>query len=224
MSLVVTRGLTWPRAKVDAIGVQPRLFSGERVSQVLIVLLFSAMAVRIGRDVALTHHVTGLLLLASEGLVVVFTMIRRPAGIVDRTINGRILTIFATFAPQFVRPGSMHPLAPDSFTVLLSASGLILVVLAKLSLGRSFGLVPANRGVVSTGLYRFLRHPIYMGYLLTHVGFAIANPTGWNFFILVSADVTLLLRAIREERTLAVDPEYFAYMQRVRWRLVPGLF
>jgi protein-S-isoprenylcysteine O-methyltransferase Ste14 len=91
-------------------------------------------------------------------------------------------------------------------------------------LGRSFGLTPANRGVVSTGVYRFMRHPIYMGYLLTHVGFAIANPIGWNFFILIAADVTLMLRAIREEQTLALDPAYFGYMQRVRWRIAPGLF
>lgn len=224
MNVALPRVVSWTRANVDAVGVKPRLFSGERVSKVLIVVLFSAMVARIGHDVALTHHVTGVLLLASESLVVVFTMIRRPASTVDRTLNARILTIFSTFAPQLVQAASMHPLAPDSFTVVLSASGLILVVLAKASLGRSFGLTPANRGVVSTGLYRFLRHPIYLGYLLTHVGFAIANPVGWNFFILAAADMTLLLRAMREERTLALDPAYAAYMHRVRWRILPRVF
>jgi protein-S-isoprenylcysteine O-methyltransferase Ste14 len=224
MSFAVTRGLTWPRGKAESVGVRSHAFTGERVSKILIVVLFSAMAMRIARDVAITHHTTGLLLLVSEALVVVFTMIRRPAGIVDRSLNARILTMFSTFAPQLVRPASLHPLTPDSFTLLLSGIGLILVVLGKVSLGRSFGLTPANRGVVSTGVYRFMRHPIYMGYLLTHVGFAIANPIGWNFFILIAADVTLMLRAIREEQTLALDPAYFGYMQRVRWRIAPGLF
>jgi len=224
MSLAVTRGLTWPRLKGDALQARPHVFTGERISKVIIVTLFSAMAVRIARDAAMTRHVTGLLLLVSEALVVVFTMIRRPAGVVDRTLNARILTMFSTFAPQLVRPASLHPLAPDSFTVMLSGAGLILVMLAKLSLGRSFGLIPANRGVVSTGLYRFVRHPIYMGYLLTHVGFVIANPVGWNFFILAAADVTLLLRAVREEQTLVSDAAYCDYMGRVRWRLVPGVF
>jgi len=224
MSFAVTRGLTWPRGRAASVGVRAQAFTGERVSKVLIVVLFSAMAMRIARDVAITHHTTGLLLLASEALVVVFTMLRRPAGTVDRSLNARILTIFSTFAPQLVRPASLHPLTPESFTLLLSGIGLILVVLGKVSLGRSFGLAPANRGVVSTGVYRFVRHPIYMGYLLTHVGFAIANPIGWNFFILIAADATLMLRAIREEHTLALDPEYFGYMQRVRWRIAPGLF
>ena len=224
MSFAVTRGLTWPRGRAASAGARSPVFTGERVSKVLIVVLFSAMAMRIARDVAITHHTTGLLLLVSEALVVVFTMIRRPAGTVDRSLNARILTMFSTFAPQLVRPASLHPLTPESFTLLLSGIGLILVVLGKVSLGRSFGLTPANRGVVSTGVYRFVRHPIYMGYLLTHVGFAIANPIGWNFFILIAADVTLILRAIREEQTLALDPAYFGYMQRVRWRIAPGVF
>lgn len=224
MNLALTRGFTWPRAKHDAVRTAPRLVWGERISKVVIVVLFTAMAARIARDVAVTHRTTGLLLLMSEALVVVFTMIRRPAGCVDRSLNARILTMFATFAPELVRPASLHPLVAEPFTLVLSGIGLIIVVLGKASLGRSFGLAPANRGVVSTGVYRFARHPIYLGYLLTHVGFALANPLGWNFFILASADLTLLLRAVREERTLSLDPAYRTYMQRVRWRIVPGLF
>ena len=45
-----------------------------------------------------------------------------------------------------------------------------MVVVGKISLGRSFGLIPANRGIVSTGLYRLARDSIYLGYLITHVG------------------------------------------------------
>ena len=94
----------------------------------------------------------------------------------------------------------------------------------KVSLGRSFGLMPANRGIVSSGLYRLVRHPIYMGYLVTHVGFVLANPTLWNVLTLVAADLGLLLRAVCEERTLARDAAYRTYQQQVRWRVVPGVF
>jgi protein-S-isoprenylcysteine O-methyltransferase Ste14 len=97
-------------------------------------------------------------------------------------------------------------------------------VLGKLSLGRSFGLTPANRGIVSSGIYRVVRHPIYLGYLITHLGFVAANPTHWNLAVLALADVALMLRAICEEQTLAQDPEYRAYVDRVRWRVVPGIF
>jgi protein-S-isoprenylcysteine O-methyltransferase Ste14 len=46
--------------------------------------------------------------------------------------------------------------------------------------------MPANRGVVSSGLYRLVRHPIYMGYLITHAGFLLANPTVWNIGMLLA--------------------------------------
>ena len=114
--------------------------------------------------------------------------------------------------------------APESLTLAITAIGLMVVVAGKISLGRSFGLTPANRGVVCGGLYRFVRHPIYLGYLITHVGFVIANPADWNLVVLAIADVALMLRAKREELTLAADPAYSDYMQRVRWRIVPGLF
>ena len=52
----------------------------------------------------------------------------------------------------------------------------------------------------------------------------MANPADWNLLVLAAADVALMLRAICEERTLAADDAYRAYMTRVRWRIVPGLF
>jgi protein-S-isoprenylcysteine O-methyltransferase Ste14 len=106
----------------------------------------------------------------------------------------------------------------------VSAVGLVIVIAGKITLGRSFGLVPANRGVVSAGPYLFVRHPIYTGYLLTHIAFAVAYPTPWNIGILVVTDVTLIIRALCEERILAKDRLYQMYCQRVAWHLVPGIF
>ena len=197
---------------------------GELASKIVIVTLFSFMAMRIAEDAAATGHVTGILLLVSEALVVALTIVRRPAGLVDRTFKARLLTTVATFGPPLVRPDSIDGVASDSLTIAVSAIGLIVVVLGKLSLGRSFGLAPANRGVVSTGVYRFVRHPIYLGYLITHVGFLLANPAIWNIVVLAAADLALMLRARCEERTLSVDEAYRSYMGRVRWRVVPGVF
>ena len=99
------------------------------------------------------------------------------------------------------------------------------MIAGKLSLGRSFGLMPANRGIVSTGLYRLVRHPIYMGYLVTHVAFVAANPTPWNMLTAGERRTSALLaRAVCEERTLARDRAYREYQQVVRWRVMPGVF
>jgi protein-S-isoprenylcysteine O-methyltransferase Ste14 len=202
----------------------PRRDYGEFFAKVAILTLFSSMAMRLAQEAAKTGHITGILMLASEALVVAFTLVRRSAGAVDRSWKARTLTLFSTFGPPLVRPITVSALSSESLAVVISAIGLIIVVLGKLSLGRSFGLTPANRGIVSTGVYRFLRHPIYLGYVLTHMGFAIAFPADWNLVILIAADSALMMRAVCEEKTLALDPAYRAYMQRVRWRVLPGVF
>jgi len=209
----------------QAVETRTRTFDPVEFSARLAVgIIFTLFAIRIGTDAITTGRMTGLLLLASESLVVVLTIVRRSACIVDRTWMTRILTLLSMLGPPLVYPAHVMPLTPESITVTISAVGLLVVIAGKLSLGRSFGLLPANRGIVSTGCYRILRHPIYLGYLITHVAFVAANPTAWNATLLLVSDAALLRRAIYEERTLARDPEYRDYMQRVRWRVLPSVF
>jgi protein-S-isoprenylcysteine O-methyltransferase Ste14 len=196
----------------------------DSAARTIVIALFTVMAVRIGVDFIDTGRVTGLLLLASEALVVVLTVFRRMPALVDRTARARVLTAVSMLGPPLVRPSGVEGIAPEIATIAVSAAGLTLVIAGKLSLGRSFGLMPANRGIVSTGLYRLVRHPIYLGYLITHYAFVAANPTMWNVVLLVTSDLALMARAVCEERTLARDPEYRAYQQIVRWRVVPGVF
>jgi protein-S-isoprenylcysteine O-methyltransferase Ste14 len=214
----------------------PQQISGERTAasshrdladltgRMVIVALFSFFAVRIGADFLETGRLTGLLLLASEALVVVLTVLRRAAAIVDRSPRARVLTAVSLCCPFLVGPTILTPLAPDMLSVGVSICGLLVIVGGKLSLGRSFGLMPANRGIVSTGLYRLVRHPIYLGYLVTHVAYFVANPSAWNLLILVTADTALLARAVCEEKTLARDARYRDYQNLVRWRVLPGIF
>ncbi len=210
-----------------AAGYRPRLLGwdlGDALSRVVVGALFVLLALRIAGNSLQTGRVTGLLLLASEGLVVVLMIIRRPSHDVDRRWVSRLITTLSIVGPPLVRPLPTPAGHEDVVTAIVSAVGLGFVVLSKISLGRSFGLVPANRGIVSSGPYRLVRHPIYLGYLVTHVAFLVANPLGWNLCVLVAADLALLVRAVYEERTLEHDAAYRAYEGRVRWRIVPGLF
>ena len=103
-------------------------------------------------------------------------------------------------------------------TGVLSRLGLLLVIAGKLSLGRSFGLMPANRGIVSTGLYRLVRHPIYLGYLITHVAFVPRTPTPWNLLAAARRPRADGARGLRGAHAGA-RPKYRAYQQIVRWRV-----
>lgn len=186
-------------------------------------VLFVLLSLNLLADFMRTHRLTGLLLLVSESLVVVFTIARRRATFVDRSRAAALVAVVSMVGPPLLRAGDTPPLLPDAATALLSALGLSLGIAGKLVLGRSFGIVPANRGVVVRGPYLLVRHPIYAGYLLTHVGFVLAQPQIRNIAVVLISDVALGIRAIYEERTLLKDDRYREYCARVRYRLVPGL-
>src|SRR4029079_16072015 len=130
------------------------------------------MSVNLFGDFMRTGHITGLLLLASESMVIVLTIFRRRANLIDRSIVAGVATLLSMAGPPLVRSAEGHALAPDLVTALISGVGLLIVIAGKITLGRSFGIAPPNRGIVASGLYGFVRHPIYSGYLVTHVAFA----------------------------------------------------
>jgi len=195
------------------------------IGRVTIGALFSLLSMNLFADFMRTGHVTGLLLLVSESLVVVLTVLRRRAMTVDRSVAAAMMTTVSLVGPVLLRAtDGPTALASDQVTALVSAVGLVIVVLGKMALGRSFGVVPANRGVVVRGPYGLVRHPIYTGYLITHVAFLAAHPSSLNVAIVLCGDTALILRAMMEERVLSADAAYQQYCQRVGWHLIPGVF
>ena len=195
----------------------------EFASKVLVAGLFMALTWRFGSDFVETFRATDLLLLVGAALVVILTCLRRSARMVDRRFAVRIVTFQSLLLPLLVVPAQNTGLLTEAAAVPLTALGLAIVVGGKISLGRSFGTLPANRGVMQGGLYRIVRHPIYLGYIVTHIPLLAAHPSIWNLAVLIAGDAALVVRALYEEETLGRDPQYVRYCQSVKWRLVPGI-
>jgi len=101
---------------------------------------------------------------------------------------------------------------------LLQAVALAVMVVAALSLGPSFGIAPADRGLRTQGLYRWVRHPLYAGETLFYVGYLLSHLSWSNVIGLVIA-VSLFVIRIRWEESIIEG--YRNYARQVRWRLVP---
>ena len=111
-----------PEGQVPALTAAERRDLADNAARLVIVLLFSVMVYRIGMNYLETGRLTGLLLLASEALVVVLTVVRRSPVSVDRSVRARVLTTIAMMGPPLVAPAQSAPIVPDTVTVRSACS------------------------------------------------------------------------------------------------------
>jgi len=170
---------------------------------------------------------TALLLLVSEGYTLMLVLLARRAIQRDLSMVALAATIYASSYVVLLGDAGTMRLVPEWVGAGLQLTSMAWQFTAKVFLGRSFGLLPASRGLVMAGPYRLVRHPIYLGYLIGHIGFLLANFSWRNAAVLALLYVAQVIRIQREEAVLtaaATDHDYRRYLQRVRWRLVPFVY
>jgi protein-S-isoprenylcysteine O-methyltransferase Ste14 len=163
-----------------------------------------------------------LLIMLSEGMTALCMVIRR-SGPMATTAYAWAIAMVGTWSPLLVMPGGIQWL-PESVATALMVGGLMCSISAKIFLRRSFGVVPANRGVQREGPYRAVRHPIYFGYLLTQAGYLATSFSGWNLLVYTACWLAMVLRIRAEEAVLGEDSAYRDYRRHVRYRLLPAIW
>jgi protein-S-isoprenylcysteine O-methyltransferase Ste14 len=190
---------------------------GER----LFVLLLAARFLRVF-VVAIPLHPSFVLLMISEMLAAALILTRKRGEVAVRALP--VVAAFGgTALPLLVVPGGAV-LVPSLLSSAMMVGGLGLGVVSKLYLNRSFGLVAANRGVKIGGPYRIVRHPMYLGYIVSQLGFLLASFSLINLAIYLFAWSLQLVRVHEEETVLQQDSAYRQFAGRVTARLVPGIY
>lgn len=206
----------------DRHGATDRILDG--AERLLVLALYGWLVARLVIGYGQDGRVANLLLLPSEGLVVVFMLLRRRANEISRHPGDWLLAVAATCSPMLVTTGAGNSPIPPVVGATVLMMGLLVQMHAKVTLGRSFGCIPANRGLKLVGPYRFVRHPMYAGYLLSHLAFLAMNPAPWNLALYAACYSLQVPRLLAEERLLGRDVRYRDYQAAVRFRIIPGIF
>ncbi len=117
---------------------------------------------------------------------------------------------------------ALAPIAwyPEQLPLPLTVIGVLgygLIFASLVSLGGRFGIAAADRGLVKSGPYRWVRHPMYVGELLLRGAMLVVTP--WpGLVLLVAMAMVQGVRAVYEERVIE---EYATYAAQTRWRFVP---
>lgn len=171
-----------------------------------------------------THSLIGGAFLVEQTWFVIAFLVRRPASAVSRNFWAWLLAFGGTFTGVLFRPVGAHPHWGVATGLGLQLAGLAICVMSLLALGRSFGFVAADRGLVTRGPYAIVRHPVYASYLVIQSGYLLQSMSLRNVLVMVLASGCNIGRALMEERLLIGASGYTTYRRQVRWRLVPGIW
>lgn len=162
----------------------------------------------------IVHLSLSMLFVVLLGLL--FVIRKKPVG-PRATWSGIIVALAGSLFPFLLAVGDT---AGASDGVLLTSTVILIIgegltIWALMSLGRCFGVFPAARGLVTSGPYAWVRHPLYTAEAIVVLGFLITRINWLTITIFVAGIALQAWRTINEERVLSqVFPEYQAYRAR----------
>ena len=187
-----------------------------------------------------------LLILITLSLLITIYLIRNDPELLKRRMRGgptaekrvsqRVIMIFTSlgFIGLLVVPGLDHRFSWSTVPLAVVIAGDALVVLGYYFIFLVFRQntyssatieLAANQKVIDSGPYSLLRHPMYAGALLYLLGMPLALGSYWGLVPFVAVIPFLIWRIFDEEKMLTKELEgYGEYKQRVRYRLVPGVW
>jgi protein-S-isoprenylcysteine O-methyltransferase Ste14 len=152
----------------------------------------------------------------------------------ETTQKAVVAAVVVMFAAGFVLIGFDHRWKLSSVPTALVLAADVLVILGYLIFVRVLREnrflsrtveVETEQKVVTTGPYAVIRHPMYVGVLLMYLFTPLALGSFWAFIPFAVTMIILPVRIVNEEKILLRDlAGYGDYMNKTRYRLIPGIW
>ena len=165
---------------------------------------------------------TGILL--HNTLLFLLFLTRRESRETTRRWQDWVIPFFTVSSAMFLRPPAETNPDYQWISIGIQLIGIAMILYSLSSLGRSFGVIPANRQIKDKGAYRLVRHPLYSSELVFYAGFLLGNCSLRNSLIVAFILGGQIWRSIAEERLLSRDEHYQNYLKKVRYRFLPGIY
>ncbi len=221
---------------MDATKIKQKIDPGRIVAVPLFTLIMVVNIVNIRNPIrtlqpvnmikaaGLVHH---LLLICFYALIIFLYFLRSSARSTLKSWASKVIAVMATFSPfsiSILNNNISYNPAIVIVANLIMIFGIFFSIWALFVLGKNFSIIPQARNLVQSGPYRMVRHPLYLGEMVSVLGVVLARFTASTvavLFLLISCQV---YRAIQEENLLGgIFPEYKSYCLRTA-RFIPGVF
>jgi protein-S-isoprenylcysteine O-methyltransferase Ste14 len=195
-------------------------------AEILFANLYSLVHTGVSGTAGALRLMNAVLTVAFYALVIWCYLRRGPAAATSGSLTAHAAAVTATWLPfalPLVRgapPGTVRQAVSDVLLVL----GTTWAVWSLRCLGRNLSVLAQVRGLADRGPYRWVRHPLYLGELMSSLGVAVAANSMAAVAIWLVLCGLQVYRALREEQVLLQGlPGYRDYRSRTA-ALVPGLF
>jgi protein-S-isoprenylcysteine O-methyltransferase Ste14 len=172
-------------------------------------------------NVAMQASVIAYLVVVAATVVVRMRPARKARG-----VEPRISALIGTFLLPVVVlfPRRELSLIAGLVSTLMTLSGNAFAVVVLTQLRESFSIMAEARQLVTTGVYRRVRHPLYLSEEIAAIGVVMQFLSPWTALIL-AVQIGFQLRRMRNEEVIlaAIFPEYLAYRERAA-RILPGIY
>ena len=172
-------------------------------------------------NVAMRASVIAYLVVIAATVVVRVRPARKARGVEPR-ISALIGTFLLTVVVLFPRR-ELSPIV-GLVSALLTLAGNAFAVVVLTQLRESFSIMAEARQLITAGVYRLVRHPLYLAEEIAAIGVVMQFFSPWTALIL-AVQFGFQLRRMRNEEVIlaAIFPEYRAYCKKTA-RILPGIY